>query len=133
MGSFRVFVERQRADPIAAEPLSVASSAIRLRALSLSPLLPITIAPHHHENIRFRAARHLRYVVLGQSRRISTGATLPYSIALCARACDMISAKRPGDVPGGAKPRYLPSGPTRKMKLLWSTSVPAFRVGSDLA
>jgi len=51
-------VERQRADPIAAEFLSVASSAIRLRALRFSPLLPITIAPHHHENVLFRAARH---------------------------------------------------------------------------
>src|SRR5713101_2156406 len=65
MGSFRALVERQRADPIAAEFLSVASSAIRLRALRFSPLLPITIAPHHHENVRFRAARHLRYVRLG--------------------------------------------------------------------
>src|SRR5712691_7619901 len=65
MGSFRVLVERQRADPIAAEFLSVASSAIRLRALRFSPLLPITIAPHHHENVRFRAARHLRYVRFG--------------------------------------------------------------------
>src|SRR5216684_5215453 len=65
MGSFRALVERQRADPIAAEFLSVASSAIRLRALRFSPLLPITIAPHHHENVRFRAARHLRYVRFG--------------------------------------------------------------------
>jgi hypothetical protein len=40
MGSFRVLVERQRADPIAAEFLSVANSAIRLRALRFSPLLP---------------------------------------------------------------------------------------------
>ena len=37
MRSFRVLVERQRADPIAAEFLSVASSAIRLRALRFSP------------------------------------------------------------------------------------------------
>src|ERR1700732_2784079 len=65
MGSFRVLVERQRADPIATEFLSVASSAIRLRALRFSPLLPITIAPHHHENVPFRAARHLRYVRFG--------------------------------------------------------------------
>src|SRR6266436_8032615 len=68
MGSFRVLVERQRADPIATEFLSVASSAIRLRALRFSPLLPITIAPHHHENVRFRAARHLRYVRFGSFR-----------------------------------------------------------------
>jgi hypothetical protein len=40
MGSFRFLVERQRADPIAAEVLSVANSAIRLRALRFSPLLP---------------------------------------------------------------------------------------------
>src|SRR5262245_49250216 len=39
MGSFRVLVERQRADPIASEFLSVANSAIRLRALRFSPLL----------------------------------------------------------------------------------------------
>src|SRR5260370_18758642 len=65
MGSFRALVERQRADPIATEFLSVASSAIRFRALRFIPLLPITIAPHHHENVRFRAARHLRYVRLG--------------------------------------------------------------------
>src|ERR1700738_4129578 len=64
MRSFRVLVERQRADPIAAEFLSIASSAIRLRALRFSPLL-ITIALHHHENVRFRAARHLRYVRFG--------------------------------------------------------------------
>src|ERR1700682_1380398 len=37
MGSFRVLVERRRADPITAEFLSVASSAIRLRALRFSP------------------------------------------------------------------------------------------------
>jgi hypothetical protein len=58
MGSFRVLVERQRADPIDAEFLSVASSTIRLRALRFSPFLSITIAPHHHENVQFRAARH---------------------------------------------------------------------------
>src|SRR6266404_8992169 len=69
MGSFRVLVERQRADPIATEFLSVASSAIRLRALRFSPLVPITIAPHHHENVRFRAARHLRYVRFGHCAR----------------------------------------------------------------
>src|SRR5215471_14565352 len=67
MESFRVFVERQRADPIAAKFLSVACSAIRLRALRFSPLLPIAITPHHHEKIRFRA-RHLRHVALGHSR-----------------------------------------------------------------
>src|SRR5262249_41717978 len=70
MGSFRVLVESQRAHPIAAEFLRVASSAIRLRALRFSPLLPITIAPHHHENVRFRAARHLGYVRFGS---IATG------------------------------------------------------------
>jgi hypothetical protein len=69
MRSFRVLVERQQADPIAAEFLSVASSAIRLRALRFSPLLPITIALHHHENVRFRAARHLRYVRFGVRKR----------------------------------------------------------------
>jgi hypothetical protein len=72
MGSFRVLLERQRADPpIAAEFLSVASSAIRLGALHFSPLLPITTAPHHHENVPFRAARHLRYVRFGSLARIT--------------------------------------------------------------
>jgi hypothetical protein len=37
MGSFRVLVEHQRPDPIAAEFLSVAGSAIRLRARRFSP------------------------------------------------------------------------------------------------
>src|SRR5213082_1304068 len=39
-----------------------------------------------------------------------------YSIPACGRACEMMSVKRAGGVPGGAKPRYLPSGSTRKMK-----------------
>src|SRR5262249_43447576 len=83
MGSFRVFVERQRADPIAAKFLSVARSAIRLRALRFSPLLPITITPHHHEKIRFRA-RHLRHPAMPfpnasvkgkEAQRLSVSAT----------------------------------------------------------
>src|SRR5262249_31674837 len=31
----------------------------------------------------------------------------------CVRACDTTCAKRSEDVPGGTKPKYLPSGPTR--------------------
>src|SRR5712692_11280951 len=82
MGSFRALVERQRADPIATEFLSVASSAIRLRALRFSPLLPITIAPHHHENVRFRAARHLRYVRFGSKASRPVEATRPFTSAV---------------------------------------------------
>ena len=52
------------------------------------------------------------------SRCVQKRASTPHSIRESVRARAMMSAKRAGVVPGGAKPKYLPSGPTRKMKLV---------------
>src|SRR5260370_15586398 len=77
MGSFRVLVERQRADPIAAEVLSVANSAIRLRALRFSPLLPTRSLRTIMKTSGSGRCGHLRYVSsLGAARPLPPSADI---------------------------------------------------------